>query len=98
MKERKASGSTGTFWQSHTVGGTTENNPSDPKPGGKAPGLVARENQLADAKKDRSMQGEARDTQRGAQGSVSTRLAVGVAQRALKRQQQYAKGEYPSGQ
>jgi multidrug resistance efflux pump len=65
--------------------------------GDKKPGLVAREKQLAAAKEE-ARQYRAEDTGSGVTGNVALKQQLTSAQRALKRQQQLAKGEYPSGQ
>ena len=63
----------------------------------KSPGLKAREQQLADVRKDAAPAQEAGEVMRGSIGSVDARRRLEVAKRALKRQQQYAAGQYPSG-
>ena len=65
--------------------------------GPKSRGLAYREQQLADVKQE-AQQYRAEDTGPGITGNVALKQQLGTAQRALKRQQQYAAGQYPSGQ
>jgi hypothetical protein len=62
----------------------------------KKPGLAYREQQVAAAEGERAQY--ASEAESPITGNVSTRRALDVAKRALKRQQQYAAGQYPSGQ
>ena len=79
------------FWSAHSV-----RNGEEPKK--KSRGEEAREAQLASAKKDLAPAVEAEEDRGvGTTGIMDARRRVSAATRALKRQQQYAKGEYPSG-
>ena len=63
----------------------------------KSRGLRYREEQLAAAKQERAEYAREGGGP-GVTGNVSTREDVARKERALRRQQQYAAGQYPSGQ
>ena len=73
-------------------------NPEHQKNGPPSPGLAARVQQLAEVRQDVGMVAESnRVTDMATTGNVDTARRVRVAQRALRRQQQFAAGQYPSG-